>query len=273
MMCPRKVSVVMSVYNGERYVREAVDSILNQTFEDFEFIIIDDGSTDGTLTILQSYDDIRLRLVCQDNVGLGKSLNRGITLAQGQYIARIDHDDLSLPERFEKQVQFLDVHPDVGLLGTACRVIDELRGREWDAQVATSDQALRHALIKHNPFFHSSVMMRKSILEKVDGYDEAFPYIQDYELWIRIANCAKLANLAEVLTVHRFHRDSASADFRTEFLRLWLRMRIRYRAFRTLDYPPYYVLHVLHPLLLMPLEMRIKIGALLRDRLWTRTQL
>ena len=263
----------MSVRNGARYVSEAIDSILNQTFEDFELVIIDDGSTDGTLTIVQSYDDARLRIVRQDNVGLTKSLNRGIALAQGQYIARIDHDDLSLPERFERQVKFLDAHPDVGLLGTACRVIDELRGREWEAQVATSDQALRHALIKHNPFFHSSVMMRKSVLQKVGGYDETFPYIQDYELWIRIASCAKLANLAEVLTIHRFHRDSVSADLRTELLRLWLRMRIRYRAFRTLDYPPYYVFYVLHPLLLMPLEMRIKIGALLRDRSWARTQL
>jgi glycosyltransferase involved in cell wall biosynthesis len=124
-----RISVVMSVYNGEKYLRQAIESILQQTYTDFEFIIIDDGSTDSSREIIQSYDDKRIRLVINEqNIGLTKSLNKGIRLAKGEFIARMDADDISLPQRFEKQVAYLDSHPEVGVLGTYANIIDH-RGK------------------------------------------------------------------------------------------------------------------------------------------------
>lgn len=126
-----KVSVVMSVYNGEKYLPETIDSILNQTFKDFEFIIINDGSTDKTAKILTSYDDPRIRIFNQENMGLTKSLNRAISLAKGEYIARMDADDISYPERLKKQVDYLNKNPDIGLVGSKYIRIDK-RGRKID---------------------------------------------------------------------------------------------------------------------------------------------
>ena len=118
-----KISVVMAVYNGEKYLREAIDSILNQTFKDFEFIIVNDGSTDRTREILESFIDPRIVLIHQEHMGLTKSLNRGIALAKGKYIARQDADDISMAERLEKQFNFLESHENVALLGTAGHII------------------------------------------------------------------------------------------------------------------------------------------------------
>ena len=121
-----KLSVVMSVLNGEPYLREAVESILNQTFEDFEFIVLDDGSTDNTVQILESYDDPRMvRLYNPANLGLPKSFNRGLSVCRGEFIVRQDADDMSMPSRFMTQLHYLERHPDIGVLGTQMDVVDE----------------------------------------------------------------------------------------------------------------------------------------------------
>jgi glycosyltransferase involved in cell wall biosynthesis len=259
------VSVVMSVYNGERYLAAAMDSILSQTFGDFEFIIINDGSTDRTADILRSYSDPRVLVVEQANVGLTRSLNRGIALARGKYIARMDADDISLPERFARQMDFFDTHPTVGVVGTACRVVNELDKTEQELHFPLSDEQLRPHLIRGNPFVHTSVMMRKSVLEAVGGYNEAYPFAQDYELWVRLAAHTQLANLPEVLVMRRFHWDAVSTTSNTELLRLWLRMRIHYQAFRSLDYPIYYFFYVLQPILFTLIELRPKLAAYLKQ--------
>jgi glycosyltransferase involved in cell wall biosynthesis len=253
------VSVLMSVYNGERYLAEAVESILNQTFTDFEFVIINDGSIDGTAEILHSYQDPRIRIIEQSNIGLTRSLNRGIALAHGGYIARMDDDDLSLPERLERQVAFLDAHSEVGVVGTTCRIVDELNNREWEQPVPLADEQLRRHLVRGNPFVHSSVMMRASAVRAVDGYNEAYPYSQDFELWVRMASHTRLANLSEVLVVRRYHWGTVSTTRNTELQRLWLRMRIRYKAFRSLSYPFYYILYVFQPILFTLIELRPKL--------------
>lgn len=197
------VSVVMSVYNGERFLREAIDSILNQTFTDFEFIIVNDGSTDGTGEILESYRDERIILVTQDNVGLTKALNNGIALARGKYIARQDADDISKPERLEKQVAFMEAHPVVGLLGTRFEAIDEKGQVTRLAYLQENNKVLQARLLEINQFSHGSVMIRKEALDKVGLFRDFFKYAQDYDLWLRIAEQYEVANLPEFLFCYR----------------------------------------------------------------------
>ena len=184
-----KVSVVMSVYNGEPYLREAIESILNQTFTDFEFLIINDGSTDSSRDIILSYNDPRIRPIDNEaNLGLPVSLNKGIRLAKGEYIARQDADDVSLPERLELQASELDVHSSVGVVGCWWHGID-LDGRIFDkVTVPTEGQLLLQRMLRDglNPSPHGSMMMRKEIVHRVGDYDERFWFTQDFDLWLRM---------------------------------------------------------------------------------------
>lgn len=199
------VSVVMSVRNGGNDLPRAVDSILTQSFCDFEFIIINDGSWDGTAEFLDSISDQRVRVYHQENQGLARGLNRGISLARGRYIARQDHDDLALPDRIMKQVDYLDAHEDCGLIGTRAEIWvgDRPTGRCHDHPCGDTD--LRFDLLFDNPFVHSSVMIRKSVLDQVGVYttDPARQPPEDYELWSRISRCSGVANLSERLTIYR----------------------------------------------------------------------
>jgi len=197
------VSVVMSVYNGERFLREAVDSILNQTFSDFELIIINDGSTDETREILESYKDERLVLVDQENMGLTKALNNGIARAKGKYVARQDADDVSKPERLEKQVAFMEAHPAVGLLGTRFEFIDQNGMVTRQGVLPIDNRALHERLKVINQFNHGSVMIRKEALDKVGLFRDFFKYAQDYDLWLRIAEQYEVCNLPECLFCYR----------------------------------------------------------------------
>lgn len=216
-----KVSVLMTVYNGARYLREAVESILNQTFTDFEFIIVDDGSTDETPAILDGYHDPRIVRLCNGrNLGLMRSLNRGLEVARGVYIARQDADDCSYLIRLEHQVAFLDAHPEVGLLGSAYDVMDA-QGQVVDRVAPPTDNVtLQRMLVRHNRFCHGSIMMRRNLLEQVGGYWE-MPAVEDYELYLRVAERTLLANLVEPLYAWRRHGDSNTAKYlgkRTEQL-------------------------------------------------------
>lgn len=199
------VSVLLPVYNGAADVEKAARSVLEQTFSDFEFIIINDGSKDDSAQVLETLDDPRIRLFHQDNMGLAATLNRGIGRARGKYIARQDQDDLSHPERFARQVAFLEAHPDCGLLGTAAEIWvgDQQTDRAHDHP--TDHAALAFELLFNNPFVHSSVMLRKSAVEAVGGYstDPRRQPPEDYELWSRMARHAEVANLPERLLVYR----------------------------------------------------------------------
>lgn len=202
-----KVSVIMTVYNGEKYLREAMDSILGQTFRDFELIVIDDGSTDNTPKILASYDDKRIFVFRQNNSGRPKALNRAVVQTKGEYVAIIDADDLALSQRLEKQVKFLDENVELGMLGTAVIEIDEAKNSEKLVFPPTSDKVLRRTLPKYNPFYNSSIMIRKEVFDKVGLYNEHLPGSEDYELGVRIAKHFKIANLSEVLIKKRFHEE------------------------------------------------------------------
>jgi hypothetical protein len=196
-----KVTVLMAVYNGERYLRDAVESILCQTFQDFQFLIINDGSTDNTRDVILSYDDARIVLVDNEhNVGQTRSLNRGLELAAGELIARQDADDISEPGRLAKQATFLERHPEVALLGTWYKEIDVQGTVVGDRTLPCRTTDIRWSLLFFCPFVHSSVMLRKSVLsEQIGFYSEALAYSQDYELWHRIARRFPIANLPEPL--------------------------------------------------------------------------
>ncbi len=160
----------MSVYNGEKYLREAIDSILGQTFKDFEFLIIDDGSTDSSVEIIRSYADPRIRLIQnEENIGLSRSLNKGLKLARGEYIARMDADDISLPRRLAAQVGLLDKQPDIGLVGTSIQLIDCDGERMHVHRVPTTHAQILWALCFTTPLAHPSVVFRKVIIECVGG--------------------------------------------------------------------------------------------------------
>jgi glycosyltransferase involved in cell wall biosynthesis len=209
------VSVIMSVYNDERYLREAVDSILAQTFIDFELVIIDDGSNDETATILSTYQDPRIAVHRQANRGLVAALNRGLALARGELLARMDADDRSHPERLQKQVAFLNQHPTIGLVGTACRIIDETGvSRAPFLHYPTDSSHLQAELLLHNCFCHGSVMFRRACIEQVGMYRPECAGDGDYDLWLRISEHFAVANLDEPLYDYRSHAQSISAQLR-----------------------------------------------------------
>jgi len=204
-----RVSIIMAVYNGQEYLNIAIDSILGQTFKDFELLIIDDGSRDDSADIIKGYGDPRVKYVYQDNQGLAGALNTGLRHAAGEYVARMDCDDISYPERLQLQVEYLDKHRTVALLGTCFDLID-LDGRIIDRSYhLTRNQDIYDEFLVRNPFGHGTIMVRRSILEKVGVYDREHP-IEDYELWWRIARKFETANLPEFLYGWRVNPEGIS---------------------------------------------------------------
>jgi len=208
MRVPR-ISVIMSVYNEELYLREAVKSILEQTFSDFEFIIVNDGSTDNTQRILDGYTDPRIvRLNNEMNIGLVKSLNRGLKVARGEFVARMDADDVSQPRRFEKQVKYLESHLTIGVLGTQMEQIDGIGRSMAPFQPPGSHNMIAWKMLFECSIAHATVMMRRALVDEVGGYDTSFIHIEDAELWSRLIYVTRFANLPEPLYVRRWHPNS-----------------------------------------------------------------
>lgn len=205
------LSVVMSIYNGAPYLRQAIDSILGQTFRDFELLLINDGSIDDSLSIIESYSDPRIHLISRENRGLVASLNEGIARARGKFIARMDADDLSHPRRLEKQMQLFQERPDAVLCGTTYEVIDKegkvLRNK---IEVPLDDIVIRQVLLAHNVFGHGSVMFVAERVREVGGYQQGEYPAEDYGLWVRLAQKGSLHNLPEVLFSYRITPGSIS---------------------------------------------------------------
>ena len=206
-----EVSVVMSVYNGEKYLKETIESILKQTFTNFEFIIINDGSSDRSANIVGSYDDSRIVFIQQENSGLAAALNRGIKIAKGKYIARMDADDRSHPERLFKQIEFMNEHPNCVLLGTQAIVMKEDGEELFKTTLPTSDKTIKSYLPLRNPFYHGSVMFRKTVFQEAGGYDEeVIHFIEDIILWNKLSTLGKMNNLEGAYYYYRLVPDSLS---------------------------------------------------------------
>ena len=213
----------MCVHDGEAHVREAIDSILGQSYRDFELLIIDDGSADATPEVLASYSDSRIRILRNaENRGLTRSLNIGLREARGALVARQDADDRSHRERLARQVALLKCEPDVAAVGAQFVSIDE-RGRRRSSHFwmhCQTSLGIRWQLMFENPFVHSAVMFRRDVvLEGMGGYDETFRTNQDFELWSRLALVHPLRNLGEVLIALRSRRASISSHYNAEALR------------------------------------------------------
>lgn len=205
-----EISVVMPAYNASRYIHEAIESILNQSFEDFEFIIIDDASEDNTSEIIKSYKDSRIVfLQNQKNLGVARTLNRGIDGAKGRYIVRMDADDISVPRRMERQLGFMEVHPEIGISGGWVQLFGI--GPPSKARVPTDPQEIYAYMLFETPMWHVTAIMRRELLEKYQlRYDPTFSRSEDYDLWRRAIQHFHIANIAEVLVRVREHGGSAT---------------------------------------------------------------
>lgn len=202
------VSVLMPVYNAERYVGEAVRSILNQTFADFEFIVIDDGSTDRSGELLEKLatSDPRIRLFRRPNTGYLRALNEGLALANGELVARLDADDVALPERFERQVRYLREHPECLAVGCGMLRIDADGDVICEEPMPAAHEEIEARLLKGlGALPHPGAMIRRETLVAVGGYREEYYGVEDHDLWLRLAERGRLANLPEPLIKFRTH--------------------------------------------------------------------
>jgi glycosyltransferase involved in cell wall biosynthesis len=253
------VAVVMSVHNGAPHVARAIASVLRQTLGELEMIVVDDGSTDETPTLLTRVDDPRLRIVTQQRTGLTRALNRALAAATAPLVARLDADDEAVADRLERQRAVLDRTPDVGLLGTAARELDAGGRLVRVVQPPLDDAALRRVLIRRNPFVHSSVMMRRALVERVGGYDETFPVAQDYDLWMRLSCVTRMANLPDALVIRTLGERRVSVEREDDRLRA--EMRVRWRAVRKGVYPPWCAVFAVRPALALALPRPLRRAA------------
>lgn len=257
------VTVLMPVFDGAAYLREAIDSILSQTFTDFELLVIDDGSKDETPEILASVDDRRLRVLRNEhNEGLVRALNRGLDRARGRFIARMDADDVSLPMRLAKQIEYLETNAEVGAVGSWVAEMDTGHSRVWE--YPTQPDEVRAKLLFGCPVAHPSIVLRSEFFETHGlRYDEAYPHAEDYELWMRASEHFPIANLAEPLVRYRLHHESVS--HRNDPLQQKSTEKIQSEALVRLGAAPSRAELRIHRWLTAPKETSTELDFILRD--------
>jgi glycosyltransferase involved in cell wall biosynthesis len=208
-----KVTVLMPVYNTEKYIAEAICSVLTQTFKDFELLIINDGSTDKSMEIIRTFDDPRIVVVDQSNAGIAIALNKGIQLARGEYIARFDADDICYPHRLEEQYNFLKRNPDYILIGSDVDYIDkEGKYLFYNKNISHSDEEIRDTIHSKCPFIHSTVCYKTTVIREIGGYDVRAHTFEDYFLWIKFIEKGKVMNFDKPLISVRLNPESLSVD-------------------------------------------------------------
>lgn len=238
-----KVTVMMTVYNGERYIATTIESILNQTYSDFEYLIVNNGSTDKTVDIIGSYNDSRIKLLHNETMlNLAESRNICFQEARGEYLAWIDADDISLPERLEKQVEVMEKYPEVGLCSTDLKCIDEegavLGDKGWYQK---SPIPLEWKLIWENQIAQPTVMLRKSVVEKHNfRYRQDFPPSEDYDLWCRMALVTHIYRIYDVLLLYRIHSNSTGAKNLSKSYKMALQASSEYASQVLGNEPPEY---------------------------------
>jgi glycosyltransferase involved in cell wall biosynthesis len=215
-----KISVVMPVFNGDDFLELAIKSVLAQTYNNFEFIIINDGSTDNSLEIIRKFSDNRIKLITNDqNLGIIKTLNKGMKLSQGDYIVRMDSDDICHPNRFEKQLRYMENHKDVAICGTWINEINEKGKNLRTKSYSTDSIQLKYELLFSNVLAHPSIIIRKNIFDLNEFYyDENYIHAEDFELWNRLSKKYRIANIPETLLNYRISKNGISRKKRQEQL-------------------------------------------------------
>lgn len=249
-----KVSLVMSVYNQDKFLKEAIKSILSQTFKDFEFLILDDASIDESLTVIKSFKDKRIRLFTnKKRHGLTKGLNFLISKARGDYLCRMDADDISIATRLKEQVEYLERYPQFVLVGSFAKIINEKGRTVGEFRYPTGYQEIRRVILSYNPFIHSSVMFRKKALEKIGRYDEDLFYSQDYDLFLRFVVKCPCANLAKFLLKFRWE-----PDFKKQKEQHWQGLKIKLKAIKEYGYSNWEIIKLIKPLFFYLVPSSIK---------------
>jgi len=242
-----KISVVMSVFNEKKYLEKAIKSIINQSFSNFEFIIIDDGSADGSAEMLDDWakEDKRIKIIHQKNIGLTKSLNKGIKIARGKYIARMDADDISMPTRLEKEINYLKKNPKTVLVSSFVKIIDEKGHEIGELTPAVTYDKIKKMSIFSCQIYHSSSMFGKKIFEKIGGYNEKYIYAQDIELWFKFMKAYQVANIPEFLLLWRKSPKGIGVRKRRDQEKFDRKAKME--AIRNGFYPWYYVFFLAWP--------------------------
>lgn len=234
-----KVSVIISTYNDAAFLGEAVESVLGQSFDDFELLVVDDASTDNTKNILENYRLKDSRVVFwsnQTNLGLTKNLNAALAGAKGEYIARLDSDDLwSDKAKLQKQADFLNKNPDYCLVGTWAGVFGADNAKLYDLKYPATDLDIRKQLLRHNCFVHSGILARKANILAAGGYDTNRQYIEDYALWMKLGLSARLANLPEIMVRYRVNKSGVTQTKNKEQIKAALSLIKEYKGV----YPQY----------------------------------
>ncbi|WP_423189028.1 glycosyltransferase [Alkalibacterium sp. f15] len=253
-----KISVVMGIYNSEKTLRESLDSMVTQSFQDFEIIVCDDGSQDNTLAIAQSYKSFfhnRLTILVNPvNKGLAYSLNKCLAVAKGEYVARMDADDIAMRNRFELQLNYLDNHPDIAMVGCSVLLFDD-KGI-WGTRTSKESPGKKDFL-KTSQFVHPTILIRKKVLTDLDGYavEKSTLRAEDYDLFMRFyAEGYKGSNLPDTLLLYR---EDASTFKRRSYNNRFDEMKVRYRGFKRMDLLPLGFPYVIKPLIVGLIPQRV----------------
>ncbi|WP_428663300.1 glycosyltransferase [Runella sp.] len=225
-----KITVLMPAYNAGKYIYEAIRSVLDQTFTDFELLVVNDGSTDDTLSVINAFNDARIIILNQENKGIAAALNHGLKHARAPYIARFDADDICYPDRLEVQYNFILAHPDYEIIGSAADYVDVAGNYVFtNRPVAFSDDEINRLHYKICPFIHSTVFYRKKTITDFDGYNEHAYTYEDHFLWAQIPDNVKVCNLDRSLIKVRLNPESITID---EKWRTYTFRKIKYRTLK-----------------------------------------
>jgi len=263
------VSVVMPAYNSEKYISEAIESILNQTFKDFEFIIINDGSTDSTPNIIDKYARLDKRIIVlnnEKNLNIAESRNRGVEIAKGKYIATMDSDDRALPDRLKNQLEFLESNKDIAISIGNINIMDGKGVFQYTRNYPVADKDIRSKVYRFNPFPNPTIMCRREVYEKNGKYNNAYVPIDDFDFWLRAGTQFKFGNCGNIVLDYRVASKSAShgkirLTEKITFKLRWKAFKLGYK-FTVVDV--FFNLFHLFSFALLPSKLKVRIFNLLR---------
>ncbi|MFT4303209.1 MAG: glycosyltransferase [Candidatus Woesearchaeota archaeon] len=252
------ISIIIPVFNEENYIQRTINSILKQSYKNYEIIIIDDGSNDNTIKNIPKNKKIRI-LKNKKNKGIVYSLNKGIKHSKGEYIARIDAGDISNKKRLEKQINEFKKDKNLGIIGTWCNFIDEKNKEIITLRPPTNYSKIKKEILRHNLITHPTLMIKKEVIEEIGSYTDKFKYNEDYELVIKCIKKYKVKNIPEILTTCLIRKKGLS--YKKEKKQRWNSIKLRINAIKKYNYPKHNVIHIIKPLflLIIPVGMKYKI--------------